>query len=230
MTAWQRHERIGGCDLYQGDCLDVMPALGKVDAVVTDPPYGMDFVSNHRRDKYRSISNDNSDEYLQWACRIEANDAKYIWMRWDNVLRIPKPISLVTWVKNNWSMGNLDHEHARQTEVCAFYPGPNHRWGNGRPSDVMTFPRSGNNYHPTEKPVGLIETVIRWTPSRTILDPFMGSGTTGVACVNLGRRFIGIELDPEYFNIACRRIDEATRQPRLALEPEQKPVQEGLPI
>ena len=82
--------------------------------------------------------------------------------------------------------------------------------------------------HPTQKPIALMEWCLGFLPdARTILDPFMGSGTTGVACVNLDRQFIGIELDPGYFDIACKRVDDATRQPRLFKEPIAKPKQEA---
>src|SRR5690606_23898717 len=81
--------------------------------------------------------------------------------------------------------------------------------------------------HPTQKPVSLMVWCLGFLPkAETILDPFMGSGTTGVACVNLGRKFIGIEIEPRYFDIACRRIEEAYRQPRLFTEPKPAPKQE----
>jgi DNA modification methylase len=80
--------------------------------------------------------------------------------------------------------------------------------------------------HPTQKPIQLMQWCLGFIPgAKTVLDPFMGSGTTGVACVNLGRAFIGVELDPDYFDIACRRIAEAYKQPRLFEEPRPKPVQ-----
>ena len=86
------------------------------------------------------------------------------------------------------------------------------------------------NVHPTQKPLGVMEWCIGHLPpnTRTILDPFMGSGTTGVACARLDRKFIGIEREPSYFDIACRRIEEAYRQPRLFAEPPPKPVQGSL--
>ncbi len=83
--------------------------------------------------------------------------------------------------------------------------------------------------HPTQKPVALMQWCLNFLPTaKLILDPFMGSGTTGVACANMGRAFIGIEREPTYFDIACRRIEAAYRQPRLFSEPEPKPVQEVL--
>ena len=216
----KRVEQIGDCTLYLGDCLEILPTLGKVDAVVTDPPYGMNFQSNHREEKHIKITNDGDEKLLLWACEISAEHSKYIFCRWDNLQTIPKPKSLITWVKNNWSMGDLEHEHARQTEVAAFYAGNEHFFPKGRPQDVIHASRTGNENHPTEKPVGLMQSFVEWT-SGTVLDPFMGSGTTGVACVNLGRKFIGIEIEPKYFDIACKRIDAASRQEKL-FKPEPK--------
>lgn len=222
-----REEIIGDCRLILGDCREVLPTLGKVDAVVTDPPYGMEFRSNHRKEKHAAIANDNAEWPLQLAVGIEAAHSRYVFARWDDLQRVEKPRSCITWVKNNWSMGDLEHEHARQTEVAFFYPGSGHFFPSGRPTDVIEAPRTGNNFHPTEKPVQLMWAVIRWTDG-IVLDPFMGSGTTGVACARLRRKFIGIEIDPGYFDIACKRISEAYRQPDMFVERPAAPKQEAL--
>ena len=111
-------------------------------------------------------------------------------------------------------MGDLEHEHARQSEIALFYPGAFHSWPSKRPTDVVMAPRTGNSEHPTEKPVYLIEQILGWSTG-VVCDPFMGSGTTGVACHNLQRPFIGCELEPKYFEIACRRIEDAQRQARM---------------
>jgi len=217
----------GRVTLYRGDCREILPTLGKVDVVVTDPPYGMKFRSNYRTVKHDAIANDAEEWPLQLSVSIPVAHSRYVFCRWDDLPRVPKPKSMVTWVKNNWSMGDLEHEHARQTEVALFYPGPQHHFPAGRPTDVISAPRTGNEYHPTEKPVSLMRAMLRWTVG-TILDPFMGSGTTGVAAVKLGRKFIGIEIDARYFDIACRRIEAAANQPDMFVEPAPKPVQEGL--
>ena len=225
---YKRKEVIGDATLYLGDCRDILPTLGKVDAVVTDPPYGMSFRSNHRKIKHDVIANDLEEWPLTLATSLEAQHSKYIFCRWDDLRRVDRPKSLVTWVKNNWSMGDLDHEHARQTEVALFYPGEGHYFPNGRPADVIEAPRTGNNFHPTEKPVSLMMAILKWTDGLA-LDPFMGSGTTGVACAKLGRHFIGIEIDEEYFNIACDRIRKAYDQPDFFVNPPpEKPKQEAL--
>lgn len=218
---------IGNATLYLGDCLEVVPTLPVIGACVTDPPYGMEFRSNHRAVRHDAIANDAGAEHLLWACGLRPEHSAYVFCRWDNLPQVPKPRSVVTWVKNNWSMGDLEHEHARQTEVILFYPGPQHFFPTGRPQDVIAAPRSGNNNHPTEKPIELMRPVVSWTDG-VVLDPFMGSGTTGVACAKLGRKFIGIEIEPKYFDIACKRIEQAYAQPDLYIAPPPKPKQEAM--
>jgi len=221
---------IGNATLYLGDCLEVLPLIDKVDSVITDPPYGMSFQSNFRHEKHLKIANDESADIaikvIQW-CLKNTSHSIYAFGRWDNIYDYPKPKSLVTWVKNNWSMGDLHHEHARQTEVAFFYAMQNHFFPKQRPTDVIEYPRTNNEFHPTEKPVGLMCKFVEWT-SGTILDPFMGSGTTGVAAIQMGRKFIGIEREPKYFDIACKRIEQAVAQPQLFEHEPVKQVQEAM--
>lgn len=213
MSGIIREVTIGNCRLILGSSVDVIGGL-EYDSIASDPPFGMDFQSNHRKVKHAKIAADDTEELLVWACNLPARHSKYIFCRWDNLASIPKPKSLVTWVKNNWSMGDLEHEHGRQTEVCAFYPGPDHFFPSGRPSDVIQAPRTGNEHHPTEKPVSLMRAVIGWTTG-VVIDPFMGSGTTLVAAAKTGRTAIGIEKDPLHFETACRRVEDAYRQADL---------------
>ena len=209
-----RVEHIGNATLYLADCREVLPTLQGVDAVVTDPPYGMAFQSAWRSERWPTIVGDTDASLLGLAASIPVAHSRYVFTRWDGLRLLPKPRSIITWVKNNWSCGDLAHEHARQTELICFYPGPEHYFPSYRPSDVLEAAKTGNDNHPTEKPHMLMLAVLGWTVG-TVLDPFMGSGTTGVACARLGRRFIGIEIEPRYFDIACRRIEEAQRQPDL---------------
>ena len=222
-----REEIIGNCRLILGDCRDILPTLGVVDSVVSDPPYGMAFQSNYRTTQHDKIANDDTTDLFLWACSIPVSHSRYLFGRWDNIADVPKPKSLITWVKNNWSMGDLEHEHGRQTEVCFFYAGEGHFWPGKRPNDVIECPRTGNDFHPTEKPVALMEVVVGWTAG-LVFDPFMGAGSTGIAACVKGRPFVGCEIHEPYFDIACRRIEEAHRQPRLFAEPSAKPVQEAL--
>lgn len=217
-----------GVSLYLGDSREIVPALPRPDALVTDPPYGMAFRSNFRTERHEAIANDGDEDLLLWCAGLPASHSRYIFCRWDNLASLPKARSVVTWIKNNWSMGDLDHEHARQTETICFWPGEGHFFPKGRPQDVVFAPRTGNDHHPTEKPVGLMAAVCEWT-SGVIMDPFMGSGTTGVTAVRLGRPFVGVEIDARYFDTACRRISEELKRPRLRFDgPKPKPTQEAL--
>jgi len=207
---------IGNATLYCGDCKDILPQLqlSNIGTVITDPPYGMEYQSNYRLDKHHKIANDNDATLANWVIDWSINHARhsvYAFGRWDNLKDYPAPKSLITWVKNNWSMGDLQHEHARQTEVAFFYALKQHRFPNKRPTDVVIHPRTDNSSHPTEKPVGLMQQFIDWTEG-VVLDPFMGSGSTGVAAVKMNRPFIGIEINQKYFDIACKRIEESQKQ------------------
>ncbi len=195
----------GTATLYLGDCLDILPTLGQIDSLVSDPPYGMSFQSNFRNVQHERIKNDESESLLIWACGIKVMYSSYIFCRWDNLPNVPRPKSCITWVKNNWSMGDLHHEHARQTEIALFYAGSEHFFPSGRPRDVIFADRTCNENHPTEKPISLMAKICEWT-SGTVVDPFMGSGTTGIACLRTGRNFIGIELDPKHYQTACERM------------------------
>lgn len=208
-----RIERFDNIVLYNADCRDVVGDVA-YQSIVTDPPYGMKFRSNHRAVKHAAIANDGDVGMLQWSVDLPADHSKYIFCRWDNLADVRKPKSLITWVKNNWSMGDLKHEHGRQTEVALFYPGEEHFFPNGRPPDVVRAPRTGNDEHATQKPVGLMEQVVLWTDG-VVLDMFMGSGSTGVACARLDRPFVGVELDQDYFDTACRRIEQAIGTPSM---------------
>jgi site-specific DNA-methyltransferase (adenine-specific) len=195
--------------VIQGDCLEVMKGIPNksIDLIITDPPYGMNFQSNHRKVKHKKIIGDDKFplEIFDELFRI-AKRGVYVFCRWDNLKDLPKPKSVIAWVKNNWSMGDLKHEHGRQWECIAFYNMEEHQFIKRIP-DVIQANRTGNKLHPTEKPVCLIEKIIACNVGDTILDPFAGSGTTGVACKNLGRNYILIEKEPEYIDIINKRLD-----------------------
>jgi len=196
--------------IIQGDCLEIMKQMPDkcVDLIVTDPPYGMDFQSNYRQVKHEKIANDI--EFPLWIFeefkRIARNGI-YIFCRWDNLPSVPPPKSVIAWVKNNWSMGDLKHEHGRQWEACLFYPQENHEFTKRIP-DVIVANRTGNELHPTQKPVELLKTIISANVGQIVFDPFAGSGTTAVACKELGRDYIGIEISQKYCDIANERLKQ----------------------
>lgn len=218
MSAIKREERIGGQRLILGDCLEVMPLLGNVDAVVTDPPYGIGITKSNRLAVSRGMGGKAWDDVTPDISTLP-DVPSVIWG--GNYFDLPPTRAPLVWDKNNAGRDFADFEMA---------------WTNldmvARRMVLRPMNMDGGKQHPTQKPIALMEWCIGFLPNsaQTILDPFMGSGTTLVACQKLGRNGIGIELDPEYFEIACKRMDEATRQPDLFVAPPAKPVQEGFDI
>lgn len=229
-----RVETIGDCALYLGDCRDVLPTLGKVDAVVTDPPYGIGYQKGAggkgfgaKRNSAPIVGDDipfdpaewlGFSEVIMWGGNHFAARLPHgRWLAWDKLAGVAAFDSFsdveFAWVKGRGKDRIFSH-----------------LWKGVLKGSEKTGGKSQERWHPTQKPVALMRWCIEQTSSETILDPFMGSGTTGVACVQLGRGFVGIEIDHGYFDIACRRIEEAYRQPRLFAEPIAKPVQEALAL
>lgn len=197
--------------IYHGDCFEIMPLLPKVDLVVTDPPYGIEYHSNYYLDKnpHEKIHGDN--EYPKRLFEYNPSVALFAFMRWDNLKECPKPKSFITWIKNNWSAGDLEHEYGRMTEGIAFYPGTNHKFKKRLP-DVIDGRRTPptESLHPTQKPVWVVASLIQ-NHEGNVLDPFLGSGTTLVACKELNRNGIGIEINEKYCEIAKTRLKNTTR-------------------
>jgi len=210
-----RHKLLCG-DAILSKILDLWFVDG-IDSLVTDPPYGMSFQSNYRKEQHKVIANDDTALALEWASNLPIEHSRYIFCRWDNLKDVAIPTSLITWVKNNWSMGDLQHSHARQTEVALFYPGAKHFFPDDRPSDVVEFARTQNELHPTQKPVDLMAQVVRWTDG-IVFDPFAGSGSTLVACEQLGRTCYAIELDPKYVDVIIARWEKLTGQTAELIE------------
>ena len=203
------------CTIYHGDCRDVLPYLGKVDLLLTDPPYGMDYQSSWRTDWQRKDKIIGDHEYAAWILDIaKAEIASFLWCRWDNLYTLPKPKSFIVWNKGAHSMGDLQHEFGRMWEACAFYPGPKHSFVY-RPVDYISCPRvpAEKLSHPNEKPVGAIYPLIK-SHTGNIIDPFMGSGTTLRAAKDLRRQAVGVEIEERYCEIAAKRL----RQEVLALK------------
>jgi site-specific DNA-methyltransferase (adenine-specific) len=238
MSAIIREERIGGQRLILGDCLEVMPLLGKVDAVLTDPPYGIGLntdnsrfsggssVSKSRRGTGRGSANGraiiNDSRPFDPSPILKMGSHQIIWGFNNYPDKLPRGASLV-WIKrNDDAFGSFlsDAELAWMSKGHGVYC---HR-------DLSNNAITRERQHPTQKPIALMQWCLGFLPNaETILDPFMGSGTTLVACQKLGRQGIGIELDPDYFEIACKRVDEATRQPDMFVAPQiEAPKQETM--
>jgi DNA modification methylase len=204
---------IGDAVLYHGDCLEILPTLGKVDAVVTDPPYGC-AATTGRGGAYDGFElyGDKDTGVRDAMLRLLTCPAAVF-----GSPRIgpPQHRARLVWAKGEHTgMGDLafpwkpDYE-----EIYILGDG----WKGPRTSSVLKFNAriDSARFHATEKPVALMEEIVSKAPGRSVLDPFMGSGTTGVACANLGRKFIGVEIDERYFQIACGRVAAAYAQGRL---------------
>lgn len=208
---WKRREVIGDITLYLGDCLEIMPTLGKVDAMLTDPPYGIGDImvgSGHFAGLCKKMGGDHGWDKSPPPAYIFQNDFPTI--AWGgNYLGLPASRGWLVWVKNNattsfataelaWSNMDFNIKH-----FISAVGAPMHE-------------RAG---HPTQKPVALMKWCLGFLPdAKAILDPFMGSGTTLVACVATGRAGIGIELDSDYFDIACERVRKAYASPDMFIE------------
>lgn len=245
-----------GVTLYLGDCRDVLPTLGVVDHVITDPPYEA-IMHAAKGSAARRIRTDGRDEIKsldfaaiddirsdvtfaiadicegwalifcapegvgRWADEINKSSAKYkracVWIKPDSTPQL-----------------NGQGPAMGAENFVAAWCGPSYaRWNSGGKRGVythLTNPPDRHGVHPTEKPVALMkELVMDFTrPGEVICDPFMGSGTTGVACVTLGRQFAGVEIDPKYFDVACKRISAALKQQDLFIEKPKPAKQEAM--
>ena len=235
MSPIKRTEVIGDCTLYLGDCLEVLPLLGRVDAVVTDPPYGVGkkYASfDDTPEKAAAVANAVLAQSRQISLRVVMFTGMQ--MMWD----LPKADWVCAWA---WvSTGSYGKVGVNQWQPLLFYGRDVPGFGavNGIiKGDFKYFNDgigSGFLAEKVDHPCPKIPKVMDWCVRRfsaadeTVLDPFMGSGTTGVACVKLGRKFIGIEIDEGYFDIACERIRKAYAQPDMFVQRAPEPVQEAL--
>lgn len=224
MTGW-REEQIGDCRLILADCREVLPTLPKVDAVLTDPPYGIGFAAQPTRCQRangmerKAWDNERPQDVID--ALVAAHKRVIIWG--GNYFALRPTRGWLVWTKTGNAPSMADLEMAWTSMDM------NSRRFEKTVSSASQEKDLRNGAHPSQKPVGLMAWCLGFVPGAgAILDPFMGSGTTGVACANLGRQFIGIEREPSYFDIACRRIEEAYRQPRLFDEPPPKPIQSSL--
>lgn len=219
--------------IIHGDCLEVMRGMeaGSVDAVVTDPPYGIDYQSARRIDpmeRLAKIANDKTPcvGWLLDAFRVSRDTGRLLcFCRWDvaEAFRVAidgaaySIMGQIVWDRQHHGMGDLSATPAPCHDTIWYATRGRYEFRGTRPRSIISVPRLGGSEltHPTEKPVPLMQTLVESysTPGDTILDPFMGSGTTGVACVETGRNFIGIEINEDYCNIARKRIAEAAGEP-----------------
>lgn len=238
-----RTERIGNATLHLGDALEVLPMLAAVDAVVTDPPY-LNLDGSYVRDYEggaalkRAPTQAVGDEWgatLDWvpmAAKL-AEKAMIVFCgfrsvgeTWAALQPHGNAIGLVTWYKRNSAPTGKNVPYYKTEFAWAYRKAPGPRWDdlpslidepNINPGCFATerlVDASTKALHPTQKPLAVMRRLI--LPGMdTVLDPFMGTGTTGVAAMDLGRKFVGIEINPAYFALACERIENVQRQGRL---------------
>lgn len=221
-----RTETIGSATLYLGDCRQIIPALASVDAVVTDAPYGIEGgsggdASKFRKGHYIGTGWEDDPKYIA-DCPVEV--VKHF-------IALGVRIAITPGRKCAFLYPNPDDIGGFWLPGC----GNNGKWGFGILDPILYYgkdPRAGKGCgpsgkvitepakvegHPAAKPISAMIWLVDKAslPGEMVLDPFMGSGTTGIACADLGRRFIGIEREPEYFDLACQRIEDAQRQQRM---------------
>lgn len=195
---------IGNAMLYLGDCRDILPTIGKVDAVVTDPPYGIGITKSNRLAVSRGMGGkswDNETPETNFLADMVSMAAQaIIWG--GNYFALPETRCVLVWDKQNDDRDFADLEMA-WTNIDAVA-----RIFRMRPQGM-----DGGKVHPTQKPIRLMKWCIdKLNNPQTILDPFGGSGSTAVAATLMGRKTIYIERDPDYFDIACKRIEDAQKQ------------------
>jgi DNA modification methylase len=240
-----RKEVIGDATLYLGDCLEILPTLPKVDAVITDPPYGIQDspIQGQGRTGKRvgSVNTWHPDSHWdkelspEWgrvAC--DASDVVAWFGQWRKREQVSGFMSHplraeIVWAKD-CHMGPPSPVAPRDERIWIFSAhGIKGATFETSVWDQPVIPTWSHKHHKNEKPVALMGRLIAWLNPSTLADPFMGSGTTGVAAVEQGRKFIGIEQDHSHFSTACRRIEQAYKQrPLFDAEPPRKPEQLGI--
>ena len=210
-------EIIGNCHLWLGDCREVLAHLPKVDLILTDPPYGIGEAAGKNKSRgnlavakdYGNDEWDNEpvDDHLLGLTIAAGKNAIIFGGNYFNVP--PSPCWLV-WDKEN--TGDFADAELAWTNLQKAVRLKRYMW-NG----MLRANNEQRGDHPTQKPIGVMQWALDLAPKTTltVADPFMGSGTTGVACANMGKTFYGIEREPKYFDIACKRIEQAYAQQRL---------------
>ena len=249
-----RVEHIGDAILYLGDCMEVLPSLIKVDHIICDPPYEASLHDSKNSGTVRRRSGPDlkglnfepidairgdvvnlamqiSDGWFIAFCTIEGV------AKWADEINksLMKYKRACIWIKPD-ATPQLNGQGPAQGAECfvTAWCGTGHaKWNAGGKRGVyrhMVNPPDRNHEHPTEKPWRLFaELLTDFTkPGQTVLDPFMGSGTTGIACAKMGRKFVGIEKDPQWFDLARRRLEQAYSQPDFFVTPQPKAIQEAL--
>lgn len=201
---------IGDCQLFLGDCMEILPTLDGIGAILTDPPYGINMDDGDGWD----FKAPNLDFLLKlnlptiiWGGNYFVLPPSRGWLVWHK----PDSVPSMADAELAWTSFDRNIKYIKQSIAA---------------TNAELVP------HPTQKPLRVIKWCIEHLPAYDgyILDCYMGSGTTGVACAKMGRKFIGIEREPKYFDIACKRIEQAYREPDLFIAPPTKATQEVMDV
>ena len=223
-----RKVQIGNCTIYHGDCMEMLPSIapGSIDAVWVDPPFGISYVPNSRKtiaipDRLTNDEKPHLEFIPPIVKTIKDGGAVYLCTRfdvaaqWGTALQSAgaKVKNPIYWIKNVGSKGDLTGDRSNCVEIVLFAHIGRHLLRGKRTTNAWTIPRPEILYHPTPKPLELVRRCIQASsaPGDLILDPCLGSGTTAIACALMGRRFIGAEIDNDFFDLACERIEQAYR-------------------
>ena len=235
----KREVIIGDARLLLGDCMNIMPALDRVDAVITDPPYGeVNRESSGLRNLDRGCADIATFDEAELAGLLgDLGESVYIWCGMGQVSKFRASLTgaglstrVCVWEKTNPSPMNGQFLWLSSIELCVFGKAKGAIFNEHCASPVFRMATEPKEYHPTAKPVALMARQVNASTKEggTVLDPFMGSGTTGVAAIQLGRKFIGIEREEKYFDIAVARIEQAVAQGQLFTPEPAKQIQEIL--
>jgi len=207
---------IRDCTLYRGDWNEVFPSIDRVDVVLTDPPYGlgkkMQGGTWGKEERYGEQWKWDVAPSIETINKLSSLGHAIIWG--GNYFNLQSTRCWLIWDKRNAVPTCADAEMA---------------WTNlDRPTKRFSWPVGVHEYgHHCQKPLALMEWCLSFIPNGTVFDPYMGTGTTLVACVNHGRKAIGVEIEKKYFDIACKRIEKAyADQALLDLMPEPEPIEQ----
>lgn len=222
---------LGRCELHNADCMEVIKNIpdNSVDLIVTDPPYGINFTKGYKSGSTELIQGDDGftvmfflDDILREYKRIlKPNSALYIFTRfdvmpywWIKLKNYFDAKNQIVWFKGGGGMGDLKGNFSYNYESIMFATNGKHQIRGKRDGSVWQIGKCKQEFHETQKPVELIQKIIEHSSDEgmTVFDPFMGSGTTGVACINTNRNFIGIELDKDYYETAKKRLINHQKQ------------------
>lgn len=223
MSTSRTSRQIGSATLYLGDCRDVLPTLSADAVVVTDPPYGIGVQTKTRSTGANDLRRGRRESYRTDFAPVVGDDREFDprpLLKWPSVLwgannyaaALPASNGWLVWHKTGGIEGfNMSECELAWTNILNSTRHLSHLWhGYKRASEI-----GERVQHPTQKPVAVMKWSIGFTAEKTVIDPYMGSGSTGVAAVQMGRDFIGVEIDEKHFATACRRIEDAQRQGSL---------------